>query len=302
MLWYGNGADRDGALAIPGWGGEPWAKDADPDNIAFPSADMAKHGVEPLDTYPAKWFNYFGNYYSKQLIALVKFIADIYTELESVGDKLNEHPNRSPTIRQLGEWVDKIAKNNATASLEYLDDSKVRFTKAPTFGQITSGSTMKDLFGILSTWFEVITDQKATGLIPNLNGTPDPLPPDKFGYLWVDVPTNTVRCVAVINGVKTEIPLSGGGGKAYDPNDVVFEAYDPGTNKIMWTIPPEKDITAIIVIYITGESFYLAKDATSHIVDKSAFTDYPLTPRALIQIKDLDGYCSAGKEVEMRWQ
>jgi hypothetical protein len=304
MINYGSGAGKDGAVTNPRWGPFPWADKARVDNIGNPSPDRAHEGVEPLDTYPAKWFNYFGNYYSDQLIKLVEFLNDIYAELIAVGGGVTppEAPNKN-TPAQLLSWITKIAESKAGSASAYITKSKVLFQKAAQFAQIQSNTTAEELFGILATWYDVITGLKATGLIPNQNGAPANIPPDGFGYLWVDTPTNTVRCKAMINGVLTEIPMSGGGGgKTYDPNDVIFQRYDKATNKITWTVPPEVDISNILVIYVTGQVYALARDAIEHTVDKTVFDNYPLVPKAIIQIKDLDGYCSPGQVVEMAWQ
>ena len=79
MRNYGIGAGKDGMVVPPPNG--KFASNAPAEYVQFPSGTAYENGVEPLDDYPAGWFNAIQRYYTEQWLETAATFQDLYGEL-----------------------------------------------------------------------------------------------------------------------------------------------------------------------------------------------------------------------------
>jgi hypothetical protein len=63
---------------------QKWAASALPQNLVPPTQQQIENGVEPLNTYPASWHNFYNQQYTINLTMASKVVQDLYSELLAV--------------------------------------------------------------------------------------------------------------------------------------------------------------------------------------------------------------------------
>jgi hypothetical protein len=128
-----------------------YAKNATADLVQPPQPDEFNMGVEPLDSLPAKWFNFFNAFFTKAVHALHLDIEDIYTEMKSV----LADAGISPSDTAHAQVLDSI-KAILDTRLQEIGTSPVDFTKASSYTPIASGNTLATICGIVAMYPDIL--------------------------------------------------------------------------------------------------------------------------------------------------
>jgi hypothetical protein len=163
MRKYGSGSMNDGSIVAPPYA-LPYASASF--EKSFPTQLQYESGVEPLDTYPAKWFNKFQEYYTAQWLEQAKEASDLYGELTNLLLSAGMAPDKN-TNNQIAQAVDTLITNKT----EFVNDSKVNFSIVP-LANLTTGDSLGEIMGkLLGWWPELVKTDISTKVVSTITAS-----------------------------------------------------------------------------------------------------------------------------------